>query len=150
MHWSELPRSDQIFTHFEEGAAGGGTASLCRTFATSAIRRDCAARKAEVLRVELTYEGFQIVTTSWGLEPARLERALRAREYSPLLFVQERDGSHLLVDGSHTYAAAYLRGAREALAFVVAPQHWEGFLVEGLPEVTPEELLATPSGHGRV
>jgi hypothetical protein len=149
MHWSELPLTDQIFTHFEQS----GSARIERTFAASALRRVCSQPGSElagVAHVEVALEpGFlAILQTSRGLEEPRLLRALAARRYAPLLFCLLND-THLLVDGTHTYAAMVLKGFSLARAYVVPECLWRSHLVEGLPSTTPEELLATPSYCGR-
>jgi hypothetical protein len=151
VHVSELPWGDQIFTHFEE--AGNGL-SVQRTFAASALRRFCVrpesvqAGVARQARIALDGSMLGMLLARRGLEDARLLRALTMPRYAPLLFCLMPDGSALLVDGSHTYAAMLLRGARYAPGYLVPECVWRNFLVTGLKETTAEELLATPSWAG--
>jgi hypothetical protein len=152
-HWSELPPSDQIFTHFD----GESATRIERTFAASRLRALCeqpGSALAGVAHVEVPIDpGFlQVLAQCRGLERARLQRALTMPRYAPLLFCllgKGADASHLLVDGSHTYAAMVLRGQKTARAWVVPECLWRSHLVTGLPSTTPEELLATPSYCGR-
>lgn len=148
-HWSELPPSDQIFTHFDEATGKE------RTFAASALRRLCAREESEQAGVmyawiELQGEHVEVLRAKRGLEEPRLLRALATPRYAPLLFCIMPDETHLLVDGSHTYVAMWMRGAREARAYIVPECLWRGALVTGLDKTTPEELLASHSSDGRV
>ncbi len=149
IHWSQLPPRDQIFTHFEEETGKE------RVFAATRLRLLARERDSEQAGVIRTWVGLEeahvgVLFARRGLEEARLLRALAAQSYSPLLFCLMLDGSALLVDGSHTYAAAFIRGLRELRAYLVPECVWKNFLVEGLPGTTPEELLASHSGDGRV
>lgn len=152
IHWSQLPPSDQIFTHFEERE---GQPSRERVFAATRLRLLARERDSEQAGVLRTWVGLEeahvgVLFARRGLEEARLLRALAAPSYAPLLFCLMPDGSALLVDGSHTYAAAFMRGLRELRAYLVPECVWKNFLVEGLEGTTPEALLASHSGDGRV
>ncbi len=153
IHWSQLPPSDQIFTHFEEAKEGQSPRE--RVFAVTRLRllaRKADSKQAGILRTWIGLEEAHVgvLFARRGLEEARLLQALAAPSYSPLLFCLMPDESALLVDGSHTYAAAFMRGLRELRAYLVPECIWRNFLVEGLPGTTPEELLASHSGDGRV
>jgi hypothetical protein len=151
MHASELPLGDQIFTHFEDAGPG---LSVQRTFAASALRRYCQtpdsvrAGVARQARIALDGSMLAMLLTRRGLEDARLLRALATPRYAPLLFCLMPDGSALLVDGSHTYAAMLMRGFKLARGYLVPECIWRNFLVTGLRATTAEELLATPSWAG--
>jgi hypothetical protein len=148
MHATELPMGDQIFTHFEPAGPG---LSVQRTFAASALRRFCQRKEsveagvARQARIALDEGMLAMLLARRGLEDTRLLRALTTPRYMPLLFCLMPDGSALLVDGSHTYAAMLLRGARYAPGYLVPECVWRNFLVTGLKETSEEELLARPS-----
>jgi hypothetical protein len=71
------------------------------------------------------------------------------KNYAPLLYLSQDDGSLLLADGSHTYVARMILGHRQALAYIVDQSVWQDFLVYGFPteEMSEEELLTS---HSRI
>lgn len=53
----------------------------------------------------------------------------------PLLGVERADGTTLLIDGSHRYLAAYIRGLPELPWYIVEAPHWHPYasVKENLP-----------------
>lgn len=147
MHWSTLPIADQIFTHIdcETGAQ--------TTFAVTHLRRLCDARVRlgrddHVRETPIDRDAARMILKMRGLERFRIRRAYRTKDddYQPFIYCFMPDRTHLLVDGSHTYVARCMKRHTTAFAYIVPPSVWKCCLVEGLPDTTTEELLASNSG----
>lgn len=135
-----LPFHDQVFTQV---VPGGNV-----VYAVTRIREHCLRTFHPVVLTALLPSHAKLIIEQRGLEEARLVRAAcLTPHYSPLIYLHQDDGSHLLADGSHTYVARYLRGHRYALAYLVEKKVWRGFIVSGFPTETMDEatLLASHS-----
>ncbi len=137
MHWSQLPLKDQMFTHLDD-KTGAET-----NFAVSALRRFCNEFPTHVIcgRVPLDEATSVMIMKHRGIERPRLRRAQKTKQFQPLLFVFMPDKTHLLVDGSHSYVAMWMRGIRQADAYIVEEPIWQHFLIEGLPPAPSKEAL---------
>ena len=141
MHWSQLPITDQIFTHIEP-STGRNT-----VIAASALRRHCESISHPRLWVALEARHTKLIMTKRGVEKPRLILAMQTKTYLPLLFCHWPDSTQLLVDGSHSYCAQFYKQFPRAEAYVVDQPIWRNFVVEGLPDTNEADLLASDSGH---
>ena len=82
-----------------------------------------------------------------GLEEHRLKRIiLRPDLMEPVLFCVWPDGSHLLVDGNHRYAASWVMGATDIPARIIPRSVWKKHVIKGLPASNEQRLLTSFSG----
>lgn len=145
MHWTELPLNEQIFTHIDN-ITGKNT-----VYAATSLRLSCDRAVASGLTQHLGETPIderyaQLMMKVRGIERPRLRRAKKTTNYLPFLYCTQPDGTQLLIDGSHTYIARYMKGHKWALAYVVPQSVWEHFVVEGLPEESEASLLKSSSG----
>lgn len=142
MHVAELPLSDQVFTHIDSNT-GKST-----VYAVTRIREHCYRNVFPVYMTPLEPNMARIVLRERGLEAPRLQRALLTKKFQPFVFLTMPDGTHLAVDGSHTYVARCLLGHTWALAYIVPESVWRDFIVEGVgtEKLTKAELLTSYSG----
>lgn len=77
-----------------------------------------------------------------GLEQHRLDRLLRVEgEFDPVIYVQFADGTYVLVDGSHRYAAAYLQKRKIIKGKCMSFLEWQDCLLK-LPNIpNPHDWL---------
>lgn len=54
----------------------------------------------------------------------------------------------LLADGHHRYVAAVMCGLQFIPSYLLEPEQWHEFLIEGMPQITAEELLARRPAPG--
>lgn len=80
-------------------------------------------------------------------------RHLRVAQCAPLTMLEipealppPDDVSHLLIDGTHRYVAAWEHGAEGIRVKIVKRKLWKHFVVEGLPDETAASLLKQYSG----
>jgi len=137
--------NDQIFTHIDPDT--GEDLTIAVTF----LRKACNALVKQgitkhIARTPIERENAMIILKRRGIERPRLRAAYKTKQYQPLMYA-ELNGYHLLVDGSHSYLAMYLKRIPEASAFVIPEVVWRDATIEGLPKTTEEELLASHSGH---
>jgi len=136
-----LPIGDQVFTQVVSGKN--------IVYAVTRIREHCLRTFEPVRLTVLQRSHAKMIIDARGLEDDRIVRALMTKNYAPLLYLSQDDGSHLLADGSHTYVARMILGHRQALAYIVDQSVWQDFLVYGFPteEMSEEELLTS---HSRI
>jgi hypothetical protein len=142
MHWTALPRTDQIFTHIDPDTG------VETVFAVDRIRYVCEGFGDQLLHnAPIQGDVATMITKRRGIEPPRLRRALKTRPWRPLLYLELPDDTVLLADGSHTYVAMWMKGQTTASVYLV-PQHiWSSYTVEGLPPAGSEdELINSYSG----
>lgn len=137
MHWTQLPHGpeDQIFTHIDSSTRKE------TVYAVTLLRRYCESAGHPISEIPIDGPAAKMILRNRGLEKPRFRRAVMASTYQPLLFCFQPDGTHLLVDGSHSYVAMFTKNRRTALAYLVDEPIWRHFLVEGLPTSTSEEEL---------
>ena len=84
-----------------------------------------------------------------GIEQHRLDRLTHAivDAADPILLLVQEDGQMLLVDGSHRFVWLAEQGVPEARAWIMPPDVWQQFVVDGeLAGLTEEALQRLPSG----
>jgi hypothetical protein len=142
IHWSKLSETDQIFTHLDPETKAE------TVFPATLLRSRCKDKMIQHERViiPLTAEFSSIIMQVRGIEAPRLRRAIRTKNYDPLLLVHMPDHTHLLIDGSHTYVAQYTKGLRQSRAYLIPVHAWREYQVTGLPPTTEAELLTSYSG----
>lgn len=75
-----------------------------------------------------------------GVEAHRLERLKDETITEPVVFIHMRDGSHLLVDGTHRYVATAIKRMLFIQAYLVERPEWMRFRVFGHPPLTDKAL----------
>jgi|SRR5882762_3416074 len=66
------------------------------------------------------------------------------RRLDPIIYIEDRDGDHLLVDGRHRYALIALSGLDMIPSFILKPKEWERFRIVGLKPLTEQQLRDQP------
>jgi hypothetical protein len=159
MHWNTLPLSDQIFTHIDPSTKVETVLAATRLRALADASAVFASTPGEptngrILKIltDITSEGAKICVLHRGIEEPRLRNAMKtvaSKKITPLLYTEWGDGTHLLIDGSHTYVALYLENYKAAPSYMVPETIWRSYCVEGLPKERSEaDLLASYSGVG--
>lgn len=64
--------------------------------------------------------------------------------HDPIIAAIDHDGKWLLVDGTHRYIVASLLGMKKIRAYVCYPAMWEQFRLSDAPDMTAEQLAASP------
>jgi hypothetical protein len=132
---------DELFTHVQDDAAGTQT-----TYNVTQLYEHLVAHPTDavLVSVPLDDEHGQYCLTQRGVEQDRLAVLAQHPEYlkKPLVFVAMGDGSHLLVDGTHRYVIRWLLKGQFVPAYIVPMAVAAPFIVEDLPESSPEELMA--------
>jgi hypothetical protein len=145
MRPEQLPLTDQIFTHIDP------TSGVNTTIAASALRRYCTQTlHPETVLIPVTAEGAMLMKMKRGIERDRIIAACKTlpSDLLPLLFCDWDYGTQLLVDGTHTYVAHFIRKWSYAKAWIVPRHIWcPRFVVEGIRQFTETELLAS---HSRI
>jgi hypothetical protein len=143
MHYTTLPHGDQIFTHIDEDTG------VQTVFAVDRIRNhmELLGDRRFILQAPIEKRMVDLIQTRRGVEPPRIRRALKTKEWKYLLYLHMPDHTHLLIDGSHTYIAMWMKGRTWSLAYVVPPRIWRQYIVEGIPQWASEhDLLNSHSG----
>ena len=142
MHFTQLPLGEQIFTHIDPETKKETVFAVDRIRAAIAVFGDKYLENCPILARQA-----KMIQKYRGIEPARLRRALKTKDYLPLIFLAMPDETGLLIDGSHSYLAMYMKGITETKAYLIEQPIWKLFTVEGLPPYgSEEELLSTHSG----
>ena len=145
MKWASLPRTDHVFTHFDE--VTGVQTTLAADRIRACVELVTKLDPSFIACCPITDEDADIIRRKRGLEPARLRRAMKTKKYQPLLFINMPDNTQLLIDGSHTYVALHAKGFKSAAAYLVPEIMWRAFVIEDMPRFSSEEhMLNTPSG----
>lgn len=141
--FGEMRRGEVVFTHLEAGVQ--------TVYAVSRIERALETREGwgRLARVPVEAEFAGWLRDNRGVEQWRVERLHERALRSPLLFAEQPDGSHLLIDGTHRYVALAERGERSTLAWLLTPREWREFTVRDAPTVSESALRAMPSGMER-
>jgi hypothetical protein len=140
-----------VFTHIDEH---GTVRHFDIDYLTALVEREVAAGNMEVVPVAVEEQGALVVLTERGMDRHRFMRLMRSIPQdgirSPLLFAADvSPGTHLLVDGTHRYYAAFTLRMDTVPAVLLPKEVWESALVDASdfmgPDLTAEDLLATPS-----
>lgn len=135
MHWHCHNLRGQMFTHIDSKT------KKQTVFAATAIREACDHSRLPLSFVPIERPVALMLLKYRGIEDYRLERAMNTQRWLPLLLAHMPDGTHLLIDGSHTYVARAVLGHRHAIGYVVPQELWCYYTIEGLPEEESEETL---------
>jgi hypothetical protein len=143
IEYLSLPLTDEVFSWNDPD--GGPTLHFAVTRLFAAVAYTFPLKRVPIEREFATYCVHQR-----GVESARLaywRKRVESVDCPPLLFCHfEKDDSHLLVDGTHRYVAAYLKQVDSLLAFIVPEKVWRQYLIIDLPSESDEKILSTPSG----
>lgn len=125
-------------------------------FAATKLRWDIQKTQEPLFGVELTMVGLEADFAAFaqacrGLEQHRLKKWIDwfyenrgVHGMPPCMFCHwPEDDSHLLIDGTHRYAAAVYRGFEAVPAYLIPESVWKHYLVD-LPDAP--ELLTGYSG----
>lgn len=149
MRWQDLPLSAILFTHFEE-ATGEQT-----DIAVSEIEKNIEYFQLEEVLIPIIPAHAELCLAIRGIEDHRLKRLMqhavqtmgRAHPlFSPIMLAEWPGGTHLIIDGSHRYVAAYKLGYKLILAKAAPQALWRHFQVKGLPKEQPAKLINSFSG----
>lgn len=144
IHFLSLPWDTMIFSHVDDDT--GAQTHFAITHALAWIKEH--ESEVETLLVGVEQDTAQMIFTSRGIEDHRLAKLLRGPvdNFPPVLFVLMPDDTHLLIDGSHRYVAASMLKADGLLGFVLTWEQAQQFVIEGLPEMTKEQVVGGYSG----
>lgn len=106
----------------------------------------CKAQKLEVHRIPVDPAFVSFCFQNRGIEPHRLARLTAAQCKEPLIFCRWYDDTFLLADGHHRYVRISLDGGRWCNGWILTPEQWEPFVVDGADEATPQILQTMFSG----
>lgn len=131
----------QIFTHYDEVE---GQLDI----AVSRIETICRDLPAPLHTIPLDAQYAALIEKQRGLEAPRLKRlTVEMCDAHPLLFLEfDRTKTHLLADGNHRYYCLHRFGRKLARAWIVPETVWRAYLISGLPQVPPDEMLNSHSG----
>lgn len=130
----------QIFTHVDSKTG------INTVYAVTDIRAACDREREPIFMTELEDHVAKMIQRLRGIEPHRVRRAIHSKQWLPLIYAEQSDGTVLLIDGSHTYVARWMLGHKWANAYVVPESFWRHYTVEGLPSATEEMLAQSWSG----
>lgn len=142
MHWTELNMREKIFTHISDD---WGEIVFAVNRLKKAVIGELNAERLSWVCIAIEPSLAKYIFKFNGIEGHRLTRISEFNLDEPLLFC-DKEGKQILVDGNHRYVRRYQLGKREALAVIVPEALWKDFVVTGLPEGTPEELMKRFSG----
>lgn len=142
IHCSTLPPNEVIFSHIDEDT--GTQTHYAITHALQWIAEHIG--EVECVNAVVEAEAAVMIINCRGLEQHRLEPLLAVDNPDPVVFVHMPDDSHLLIDGSHRYAAAWMREADTLRAFILTWEQAQNFIIEGIPVLSPEMVVGGYSG----
>ena len=128
----------QCFTHIDADT-GENT-----TYNVTGILRELITSYARVGTFDLEPDHRSWLEEYRCLEPHRLT-ALRGNSNFlafPMLFAEQDDGTHVLIDGAHRYHVLLSIGQKKGYAWIAKPELWRNYLIQTAP-LTEEELFAT-------
>lgn len=139
----EFRLTDILFTHYSPETNEQVDLNV------SAIYRAIEAGDltVEYLLTELDQQHAVFIAAHRGIEAHRLDLALTMPldAMQPVMFCMQKDGSGLLVDGSHRYVACAMRKQKTIRAVVVHFPDWKPYVVN-MPPIAPDVLLKSWSG----
>lgn len=120
------------------------------------LRQWCAAHTSE-LEVRLTPVASDIARsflTDNVVDIDHLKRVMRMKTLDPLIYGHTGDFTNgnpdvLLIDGHHRYFCAWLCKVAWMPAYILSPEQWHPFQIEGLPSQTHEQLRRAPVKNRR-
>lgn len=117
------------------------------------LRQWCAANK-DKLEIMLTPVGGKIAQsflTDGVIDIKHVERVLQMPHLDPIIygktgtFTEAGAPDVLLIDGHHRFFAAWLSRCELLPSYILEPAQWQQFQIEGLPDLTEEQLRAMPT-----
>jgi len=119
------------------------------------LRQWCAANKAS-LEILLTPVDPQVALGFLEgnvIDLAHVARVQKMPKLDPIIYgkVGTLTNGHpdvLLIDGHHRFFLAYAEGEPFIPAYILEPAQWQEFKIEGLPNMTEEQLRAKPGKAG--
>jgi len=147
MHYSDLDRSDTIFTHvLPSGENINIAASRLREFLLAHPQESEPTRHLIPIDPKLAQSFIDRNTVNF--KRVMNLRVLHCRE--PIIL--GKDGTFtngrpdvFFIDGHHRYVRAFIANCPTIEGFVLEPKQWRPFLVSGLPPTTVAELEAWPT-----
>lgn len=147
--FSKLDRSDILFTHLDSDTGTQTHYAISRISALEIITGlDEGWIKAACVPIDNWMANYCM--NNRGIEQHRLQPLLDAPiPFTPMIFVEQDDGTYLLIDGTHRYAAYHKRGTDQAPAYLISKEQNRRFVVTGFPkalETDGDSLLKSFSG----
>lgn len=140
MKMTDIGPLDEVFTHIDD-ATGAQT-----TYAAAALYRRAVqgGDGIETVKIPVEEQHAMFCVNQRGVEPERVVELLNHPEWlaKPILFIVMPDETHLLVDGTHRYVAAFAVQAPEVNAYLVPWTVAKDFIIEDVPQTPEEELMA--------
>lgn len=116
-------------------------------FAVDRMIAWCTAAKLPVAAVAVDPQFAVYCVENRGVEFERLAQITFHHLTEPLIFCRQPDGSHLLVDGHHRYVKAAQLAISYVRAYLLEPEQWEPFLIQGMPTVRKQDLMTHGLGE---
>lgn len=132
---AELTTHGAVFTHFHEGQQ--------TDYAIGLMRSDPLVLAFQVMTTDVDRKFAQWMLKHRGIEAHRLRRLMRVpvMKLEPVIFADQPDDSKLLIDGSHRYVSAALRGARAIHIRCLPELVWRPYVIDGFPKQEEQALL---------
>lgn len=131
---------DQSFTHVTLD-------NELTIFNTSAIDRHLRHKLVTPEWIKIIREQVETVVKNHGVEPEHMKRLNDDCLSRPCIFVEWRDGTHILVDGNHRLVYAHLRKKKEILGWLVKQQVWKDFTIKVPPEMNLRDYIKAATGR---
>lgn len=142
INYLEVPMDTVVFSHVDDDT--GAQTHYAITHALAWIKEH--EGEVEKATIDVEAEAAIMIINCRGLEAHRFDPLLSVDNPDPVLFVAMPDDSHLLIDGSHRYAAAWAREAPTLRAYILTWEQAQNFIIEGLPIMPKEVVVGGYSG----
>jgi len=116
------------------------------------LRQWCAANRAtlEILNTPVDPNIAVSFLDENIIDLVHAGRVSKMKHLDPIIYGKVGTVTHgnpdvLLIDGHHRFFVAYIQGSPLIPAYILEPEQWHQFKIEGLPAVTEEQLRAMPT-----
>lgn len=116
------------------------------TFAISRIEQYIKDQGLEPILTNVELPSAMRMLAECGIEQHRLSRLTPEALRTPIVYAHLPDDMHLLLDGHHRYVFAAFNGFHTLPAFMLEPDQYEQFIVEGLPYMGTDKVQSGFSG----
>lgn len=132
---AELSTHGAVFTHFDDGKQ--------TDYAIGLMHDDPLVLASEIMTTDVDPEFARWMLKHRGIEQHRLHRLMNVpvMEMEPVILADQPDDSKLLIDGSHRYVSAALRGARSIRIRCLPELVWRPYVIDGFPKQEEQALL---------
>lgn len=142
LHYRDYKPTDQIFTHVLPNGTNINIDS-------SRLHAWCKVMKPEIFLTPVDPKMARSFVDNNIASQARCIELLAKPQLAPIILCKDgtfTDGRPdiFFVDGHHRYVLAYMLKLPFIPAHVLDLDQWQPFLIEGVPPITQEHLLAMP------